>query len=87
MATESESGDDNLMNNLRSAVFKESESLDNGRYQKITGYDFNRGVDINEILKSMSTTGFQASNLGEAIQIVNQMVRPKSQTQIQSQNI
>lgn len=78
MAKESDSGNDNLMNNLRSAVFKESESLDNGRYQKITGYDFNRGVDINDILKSMSTTGFQASNLGEAIQIVNQMVCPKS---------
>ncbi|KMZ69259.1 Deoxyhypusine synthase [Zostera marina] len=74
MAKESDTGNDNLMNNLRSAVFKESESLDNGRYQKITGYDFNRGVDINDILKSMSTTGFQASNLGEAIQIVNQML-------------
>ena len=56
-----------------SAVFKESESLE-GKCIKIEGYDFNQGVNYPLLLKSMVTTGFQASHLGDAIQVVNQMV-------------
>ncbi|TKY44531.1 Deoxyhypusine synthase [Spatholobus suberectus] len=56
-----------------STVFKESESLD-GKCVKIEGYDFNRGVNYPLLLSSMLTTGFQASNLGDAIQVVNQML-------------
>lgn len=42
---------------------------------KIRGYDFNQGVDLQAVLKSYLTTGFQASRLGLAIQEINQMVR------------
>lgn len=56
-----------------SFVFKESQTLE-GSCDKIVGYDFNRGVDYPALLKSMLSTGFQASNLGDAIQVVNQMV-------------
>ncbi|KAJ0754175.1 Deoxyhypusine synthase [Helianthus annuus] len=62
-----------VMENLRSVVFKESESLE-GACAKINGYDFNQGVDYSQILKSLLSTGFQASNLGDAIQTVNQML-------------
>lgn len=41
---------------------------------KIRGYDFNQGVDLQAVLKSCLTTGFQASHLGLAIQEINQMV-------------
>lgn len=61
------------MASVHSTVFKESESLD-GRSIKIEGYDFNQGVDYSKLLKSMVSTGFQASNLGDAIEVVNQMV-------------
>lgn len=64
---------DNLLDSVRSAVFKESETLE-GTCRKIEGYDFNKGVDYSELLKSMVSTGFQASNLGDAIAVVNQMV-------------
>lgn len=40
----------------------------------VCGYDFNKGVDYPELLRSMLNTGFQASNLGKAIDIVNEMV-------------
>nr|AWH67714.1 deoxyhypusine synthase [Tabernaemontana elegans] len=64
---------DNLLASARSSVFKESETLE-GKCQKIEGYDFNKGVDYRELLKSMVSTGFQASNLGDAIEVINQML-------------
>ncbi|KAI3742097.1 hypothetical protein L1987_59777 [Smallanthus sonchifolius] len=68
MAKESE-----MIENARSAIFKESESLE-GVCAKIYGYDFNKGVNYSQIVKSLISTGFQASCLGEAIETVNQML-------------
>ncbi|XP_042055561.1 deoxyhypusine synthase-like [Salvia splendens] len=62
-----------LPDTVRSTVFKASESLE-GTSAKIEGYDFNKGVDYHELLKSMAVTGFQASNLGDAIQLINEML-------------
>ncbi|KAM3251906.1 Deoxyhypusine synthase [Capsicum annuum] len=64
---------DNKMDSVRSVVFKESENLE-GSSIIIEGYDFNNGVNYPQLFKSMLSTGFQASNLGDAIQIVNQML-------------
>ncbi|CAI9100516.1 OLC1v1037636C1 [Oldenlandia corymbosa var. corymbosa] len=64
---------DRLLDSARSAAFKESESLE-GALPEIRGYDFNQGVNYPELLRSMLTTGFQASNLGDAIAIVNEMI-------------
>lgn len=41
----------------------------------IEGYDFNKGVDYHEILKSFKSTGFQASHLSKAIEITNEMIK------------
>lgn len=65
--------EDRVFSSVHSTVFKESESLE-GKCDKIEGYDFNEGVNYPKLLRSMLTTGFQASNLGEAIDVVNQMV-------------
>lgn len=62
-----------VIEDARSAVFKKSESLE-GSCAKIHGYDFNHGIDYSKLLKSMVSTGFQASNFGDAIDTVNQMV-------------
>ncbi|KAL3744801.1 hypothetical protein ACJRO7_013980 [Eucalyptus globulus] len=64
---------ESLMASVHSTVFKESETLE-GMCMKIEGYDFNGGVDYHRLLKSMVSTGFQASNLGDAIGVVNQML-------------
>ncbi|KAI4350750.1 hypothetical protein L6164_005171 [Bauhinia variegata] len=64
---------DHFLSSAHSAVFKESENLE-GECIKIEGYDFNQGVDYSQLLKTMLTTGFQASHLGDAIQVVNQML-------------
>ncbi|KAK9275819.1 hypothetical protein L1049_023090 [Liquidambar formosana] len=65
--------EDHLLASVRSTVFKESETLE-GTCTKIEGYDFNCGVNYSQLLKSMVSTGFQASNLGDAIEVVNQML-------------
>ncbi len=44
----------------------------------ISGYDFNKGVDYAKIIKSFSTTGYQASHFSQAIKIVNKMIEEKA---------
>ncbi|XP_057535265.1 deoxyhypusine synthase-like [Amaranthus tricolor] len=65
--------ENDIMASVRSVVFKESENLE-GKCIKIEGYDFNQGVNYPKLLKSFISTGFQASNLGEAIDVVNEML-------------
>ncbi|KAK7379937.1 hypothetical protein VNO78_32197 [Psophocarpus tetragonolobus] len=70
---EAKGKEEEVLTSVHSTVFKESEGLD-GKCVKIEGYDFNNGVNYPLLLSSMFTTGFQASNLGDAIQVVNQML-------------
>lgn len=42
--------------------------------QTVRGYDFNNGVDYSKLFRSYLTTGYQATHLGKAIEIVNEMV-------------
>jgi deoxyhypusine synthase len=61
---------------VRSIVLKPSESLEESRFTRIAGADFNDpGLGLEGLLASLAYTGFQASNLGDAIDVVNQMVR------------
>jgi len=64
------------LDGVRSIVLKPSESLDESRFTRIAGADFNDpGLGLEGLLGSFASTGFQASNLGDAIDVVNQMVR------------
>ncbi|XP_050946274.1 deoxyhypusine synthase isoform X1 [Cucumis melo] len=65
--------DNDVLASVRAAVFKESENLE-GKSIKIEGYDFNQGLNYSSLIRSMISTGFQASNLGDAIEVVNQML-------------
>ncbi len=40
----------------------------------IRGHDFQKGRDLDSIMDSMLTTGFQATTFGQAINEVNRMV-------------
>uniref|UniRef100_A0A0D6R9P7 Deoxyhypusine synthase n=1 Tax=Araucaria cunninghamii TaxID=56994 RepID=A0A0D6R9P7_ARACU len=55
------------------SAFKSSESL-SGKRPEVRGYDFNNGLDYDQLLQSMVTTGFQASHLGQAVNVVNRML-------------
>nr|CAG29000.1 homospermidine synthase [Symphytum officinale] len=67
------SNNNSALDSVRSALFKKSENLE-GSSNKIIGYDFNGGVNYDLLLKSYVASGFQASHLGDAIQIVNDML-------------
>lgn len=57
------------------AVLGRSESLPEGT-PIVRGYDFEGDeVDYDALFASYATTGFQATNFGKAIEIVNHMVR------------
>ncbi|XP_061079965.1 deoxyhypusine synthase isoform X2 [Conger conger] len=43
----------------------------------VRGYDFDRGVDLKALLQSYTTTGFQASSYGQAVQEVNKMIEKR----------
>ncbi len=51
---------------------QEVEGLD------IRGYDFNRGIDYEKLLDSYLTTGFQATHLFKAIELINKMIKEKA---------
>lgn len=42
---------------------------------KISGPDFNRPYELQELLKSYETIGFQATGLARAIELIDKMVR------------
>ncbi|KAL0544739.1 hypothetical protein IC582_019862 [Cucumis melo] len=64
--------DNNLLASVCTVVFKETENLE-GKSIKIEGYDFNQGLNYSNLIRSMISTGFQAFNLRDAIEVVIQM--------------
>src|SRR3989338_1748531 len=65
MATPQDIGKKNV---LRDKAAQDPKGLHN-----VKGYDFNKGVDYDKIIDSMATTGFQATHLSKAIDIINTM--------------
>jgi deoxyhypusine synthase len=57
-------------NSPRDAIMKDSEEI---KGLSIKGYDFNKGINYEKLLDSFSSTGFQATNLAKAIEIVKKM--------------
>nr|AYW00870.1 homospermidine synthase [Lolium arundinaceum] len=63
------------LEDVRAILFKPSQSLDDSLCTRIAGADFNdAGLGLAGLLRSLATTGFQASHLGDAIDVVNQML-------------
>ncbi|KAJ0403999.1 hypothetical protein P43SY_001393 [Pythium insidiosum] len=56
----------------QSAVLVRSENLE-GKCRAVKGYDFNDGVDYEKLLGSYLNMGYQATNLGEAIEEIRRM--------------
>ncbi|RMD45915.1 deoxyhypusine synthase [Candidatus Pacearchaeota archaeon] len=59
----------------RENILRESEEAIG---KSVRGYDFDNGVDFDEIVKSFETTGAQATNLYKAIEIIREMRREKA---------
>ena len=54
----------------RENILRQSEEAEG---ETVKGYDFNNGVDFKKILDSYSTTGAQATNFAEAVDIIKEM--------------
>lgn len=63
------------------AILKKSDEMPPGS-QKVEELDFNkftgRSITVDDLVEGMTNMGFQASSIGEAIQIINEMVRFKN---------
>jgi deoxyhypusine synthase len=59
----------------KEAILKKSEEAEG---ISIKGYDFNEKFDFNEFLSSYQSTGFQATNLSKAIEIIKKMRQNKA---------
>ncbi|KAK6631476.1 hypothetical protein RUM44_006003 [Polyplax serrata] len=62
------------LNDAKNAVLLESENLPSNT-PIVKGFDWNKGVDYDELLDKYMTTGFQATNLGLAIEQINLMLK------------
>ena len=73
--TNNKGKNDNNEKTARENLLRESEEV---KGISIKGYDFNKGVNYSEIVKSFSSTGFQASQLAKAVEITNKMIDAKA---------
>ena len=51
------------------------ESIDISDKEEVKGYDFNNGIDYQKIFATYRHTGFQATNMGLAIEEINKMIK------------
>jgi deoxyhypusine synthase len=65
----------NKENTVRENVLRKSQEIEG---TPIKGYDFNKGVDYEEILESYGASGIQASNFHKAVEIINEMISSKA---------
>lgn len=63
-----------LASSLDEAVLKKTTNL-SFLNEKVTGYDWNHGLDYNKLLNSYLHTGFQATNFGLAVNEINKMIQ------------
>ena len=57
---------------LQSAVLGESEEMPADSVA-VRGYDFNRGADVDAVMQSFATTGFQATSFAQAVAEIQRM--------------
>jgi len=66
-----------MTNNLKKGHENVLRESDEPEGLLVKGYDFNLGVDYDKILDSFSSTGFQATHLARAVELVKQMRKDK----------
>lgn len=60
------------------AVLVHSQEMPEGS-QTVKGYDFNQGVDHHKLLQSFTTSGFQATNFGLAVEQIDAMIAKRKE--------
>jgi len=74
--TPSPTADQQVPQALIDHVYVKTDLEVNGEVrEEVHGYDFNKGIDYEQIFKSYRHTGFQATSLGQAIDEINRMIK------------
>lgn len=60
------------------SVFRDTDPIPDDTPQ-VKGYDFNQGINYKDLLGSYIHTGFQATNVGLAIDQINQMIQKRKE--------
>lgn len=60
-------------NLAKDAVLQQSCDMPDGT-PEVRGYNWNQGVNYDELLKSYANSGFQATNFGRAVNEINRML-------------
>jgi deoxyhypusine synthase len=58
------------LEDAKNRILKKSEEIDGVH---VKGYDFSGGLDMKKFIEAYKSTGFQASNLGKAVEIAKKM--------------
>ena len=58
----------------KKSIFKKSKKIFG---EEVFGYEFNKGLDFEKFIHSFKHSGFQATNLGKAIELVQKMRKEK----------
>lgn len=75
---------DPLLQSIQDAVLRKTEkncsvegsdSVSELLKDKVSGYDFNKGINYSNLLQSFLKVGFQATNFGLAIKQIDAMVK------------
>ncbi len=66
---------DDKLKQFKENILKKSEEVSG---ESVKGYDFSQGLNWNKLIDSFSTTGFQATHLSKAIEIIKKMRKEKS---------
>ena len=74
-----ENNDKENLEKAKNSVLVKSEDINlkqvvRGNHILMSGYDFNNGVDYSKMFENYKYFGFQATNLGNAIDIVKEMI-------------
>ena len=70
--TEDDLKNDSTYQKAKNNVFVPSIDL---KGETVQGYDFNQGVNYHKLFESYKLIGFQATNMGRAIDIINDMIK------------
>lgn len=71
----SEEQGESLPNCAKTSVLKQTDSSSSSYLtEKVVGYNWDEGINYENILKSYACSGFQARNFGLAVQETNKMI-------------
>ncbi|KAF7256138.1 hypothetical protein EG68_05877 [Paragonimus skrjabini miyazakii] len=65
--------------NFNEYVLKSTQQLPVGVSTTVKGYDFNNGLDYDALLNSFASIGFQATQFGRAVDVVNMMLDKRAE--------